>query len=799
MERVGIRYDDNNKTMTLSVGDILESGMPRGHLILDLALSRLGRLKAGREVHAAYQDARAEEDSAFRAEVRLKHQLVVYDWTVQINGRLDGLTEEAGRPVVEEVKSTALAADRLLQTDIADWPSYVEQLELYLWMLEQARHDRPLGRLVLVSLLDGSRHVIGVQTDIASIDAFVRLRLGEFILARERRQAWLAKRQGLDVLLPFESWRPGQQELADAVEEGLKRERPIILEAPTGLGKTAAALVGALRQAFRNNQQVYWATSRTTQQRVVEETIRRMQSLGMPLRFTTLASKERSCLNEVVDCRPEACSFAANYYDKLRSESLVETLVDQGGGDTAQLAAMGEKHEVCPYQLGRDVSQHVDVVIGDYNYAFDPTITSRRCPPDKESKQWVVVVDEAHGLVDRARGYGSPSIAAEWCQQALALFRDQPSYSQFAYLAREIEYAVAEAAENTVAPPRYSRAVTEVSESVWRDLAERLDEVAVDYARLKSTMPLVSVGEDDPWLRVARGVLRFAEVLKTAGEETVALVKVARDDEELALLCLDPSPVLGPRIRRFGGFVAMSATLSPVEYYRDLLGMQSLDLSTISAPNFFPPKNRRVLVAPGVSTSFADRAQQADATTRLLQDCVEAMEGNVAVYFPSFAMLEDIRTRWRLEGTLLAQGARMSDVERSRLLDELGGSSRKIVLFAVLGGIFAEGVDLPSGSLAGVLIVGPSLPPVGLERDLIRSYCEERFGQGFRYASLIPGMTRVVQAAGRLIRRPTDRGVVVLIGRRFRRRDYASLLPASWNIEIVDDPSSEIRQFWGSS
>jgi DNA excision repair protein ERCC-2 len=799
MERVGIRYDDKNKTMTLSVGDILESGMPRGHLILDLALSRLARLKAGREVHNAYQDFRAQEDPSFRAEYSLKHQLVVNDWTVQINGRLDGLSVEDGRTVIEEVKSTALDAERLLQTDIEDWPSYVEQLQLYLWMLEQAHHDRPVGRLVMVSLLDGAKHVIGVQVQVEAINTLVRQRLSEFIRARERRQAWLHHRHGLEVRHPFETWRSGQGELAASIEEGLKSKRAIMLEAPTGLGKTAAALVGVLKQAFKRHQQIFWATSRTTHQRVVEETIRRMREQGTPLRFSTLSSKERACLNEVIDCRPEACRFAANYYDKLRAGSLVEVLVDEGGADIARLAEVGEQHEVCPYQLGRDVAAHVDVVIGDYNYAFDPTITSRRCPPDKEAKQWVVVVDEAHGLVERARGYGSPSIAAVWCQQALALFRDQPSYQQFAYLTREIEYAVAEAAETIVAPPRQGRAVTEVSESIWRDLAERVDEVAFDYARLKATMPLVGPGEEDPWLKVARGVLRFAEVLKGAGEETVALVKLARDEEELGLLCLDPSAIVGPRIRSFGGFVAMSATLSPAEYYRDLMGISGQDLATIRADNPFPKENRRVLVAPRVSTTFADRDKHAVGTTRLIEQCVDAMKGNVAVYFPSFAMLEDIESRWALPNcTVLSQGRRMEDSERTRWLGELGVASRKTVLFAVLGGIFAEGVDLPPGSLGGVVVVGPSLPPVGLERDLIRSYCEERFGQGFRYASLIPGMTRVIQAAGRLIRGPTDRGVVVLIGRRFRWRDYAGLLPASWSIEVVDDPSPAIREFWES-
>ena len=184
---MGLRFDDIEKTLTLSVGDILEAGMPRGHLILNMAMSSVGRMRAGQAIHAAYQGERAEMDPSFRAEVSFKHQMVVNDWTVQINARLDGISEEGGRTVVEEVKSTVMSAQRLLQTDIEDWPSYVEQLQLYLWILTNARYEAPLGRLVLVSLLDGAKHVIGVQADAEAVDAFVRERLAEFIASRERR------------------------------------------------------------------------------------------------------------------------------------------------------------------------------------------------------------------------------------------------------------------------------------------------------------------------------------------------------------------------------------------------------------------------------------------------------------------------------------------------------------------------------------------------------------------------------------------------------------------------------------
>ena len=357
--------------------------------------------------------------------------------------------------------------------------------------------------------------------------------------------------------------------------------------------------MSTLRVAFEKEQQVFWATARTTQQRVVEETIRRIIARGTPLRFVTLASKERACLNDVIDCRPESCRFAADYYDKIRAGDVIHSLVDAGDADAKRLADVGVAQELCPYQLGRDVAQHADVVIGDYNYAFDPGITSRRCPPDKESKRWLVVVDEAHSLVERARGYGSPVIAAEACQRAGECCNEHPNYRHFAYLCREIEYAIADAAELAIGSEREGQAVTEITKSVWRRLSEKVEEVALDYARLKVATPLVDAGVDDPWLRVARSVLRFYEVLKDAGEETVGIATLVRDQEKLGLLCLDPGLIVGRRIRSFGGFVAMSATLSPPEYFRDLLGLKRVPVRQVGTELFFPPRIGKSSSLPG--------------------------------------------------------------------------------------------------------------------------------------------------------------------------------------------------------
>ena len=264
------------------------------------------------------------------------------------------------------------------------------------------------------------------------------------------------------------------------------------------------------------------------------------------------------------------------------------------------------------------------------------------------------------------------------------------------------------------------------------------------------------------------------------------------------LLCLDPSGFTGPRLKRLGGVVLCSATLSPTQFYRDLLGLGTR-VAELSVPSPFPVEHRPVVVAPRVSTRFKDREAHAPRTARLLQDLALAVPGNVAIYAPSFAMLDDLVARMDLrDRDLLHQRPGSDDHERQAMLDTLRHATRPTILAAVLGGVFAEGVDLPGGALQAAFVVGPALPPVGLERDLLRAYYEERYGAGYAYASLIPGMTRVVQAAGRVVRGPEDRGVVVLVGQRFRWRDHASLLPADWPVQIPEDPVNAVSNFFAT-
>ena len=307
--------------------------------------------------------------------------------------------------------------------------------------------------------------------------------------------------------------------------------------------------------------------------------------------------------------------------------------------------------------------------------------------------------------------------------------------------------------------------------------AKRAEELAIPYLVRTARQPVVRDGEDDPWVLVVRSLLRFREVCDAPELDRVAVLKRTGTGVNIGLLCLDASAWLGLQIERLGGFVGCSATLSPTRFHLRTMGLSEANTEVCAVAEPFSAR-RYVWVAPRVSTQFRDREAHAPRTAALIASCLRAVPGNVAVYFSSYAMRDDIMSRVDIGNRLLlSQPHDLDPSDRDAWLAPLHTSDRPVVLAAVLGGVFAEGIDLPHGALRGVFVVGPGFPPVGLERDLLRTHYEAKYGEGHRYASQIPGLTRVTQAVGRLIRRPEDYGVVVLFGRRFRWREVQSLLP----------------------
>ena len=836
-----LRFHDAERRLDLGVHDLIEAGPPAGHLTLQVAWSARARMRAGQQVHTAWQDERASEDAEFEREVSIKHRMVVRGWEVNISGRIDGMSQEGGRRVVEEVKSTALPVGRMGDPTWQDFPAWARQVQLYLWFLAGKGWTDTVGRLILISLGDGSQRVLHVPPD-PDLSAWMHAQLDYVLRRREVRMAWLARRAASPVPFAHPSFRPGQDALSEDLTEALYGNRTVLLSAPTGYGKTAASLHAALIVAAKTGRRVFFATARTTQQRMAEEAVQAMSNRGLPIRGVSIRAKEKACLNDVVLCRPDACPYAEGYHDKVGQGDLVERAWREAQGAPGvpapdEVIALGAAARACPFALNMDLVAEADLVIGDLNYVFDPGV--RLSAIHDDLSDWIVVVDEAHNLPDRAIGYGSPELRLADLEAGVDALADSPIAHRYRACREALEDLAEQVRAGLALVPddaRDGEAAFSIREGLdvrsMRALAERFEALALEYALLRLDHPVAAPGEPDPWMDAARAVGRLKSALERAGAETVVIWQRGRargsrgwgrtrraprsDDRQVALLgaprridtathpdaglkllCRDPAKLLGPVFDGLAGAICMSATLQPPDFYQAMFGVDPDRTTRIDHPSPFPPEHRRVVLLPEVSTEYRRRDQDRSETARLVSEAVRAVPGNVAVYFPSFQFLELLQPLLDLgDRPVLVQHRAMPEDARTALLDTMGRGEGHALL-AVLGGIFAEGIDLPGSSLLAAVVVGPALPMANLERRLMQEWFQERYEEGFRYAWLVPGMSRVVQAAGRVIRTPTDKGAVVLVGRRFLLRDYQALFPDDWSPQRSRDPAGALRGLWG--
>lgn len=789
---MSVRFDDDAATLEVGLRDLLDP-IRGGPLALDLVQRGARRLAAGRSAHRARQLGYAAD---VRAEVRLSATLEVGRWRVTVHGRVDGLADEAGHTVVEEIKSTALPAERLLATGDEDWRFAFDQLDGYLWLAARAGYPDPQGRLVLLGLLDGARHILARRADLPALEAKFQARAGALVRERERRSAWLAHRRARPLQAPFARWRQGQPELAAAAVEALGARVPAMLEAPTGAGKTAAVLHAAVGWAVPRDRRVFWATGRNTQAAGVVSTAARLAADDDPLRVVALASKERACLNHVVACRPDVCRFAAHHDAGMEASDLRTTRAGVLDVDAAR--ALGATHQFCPWAALVEAADRADVVVGDANYVLAPMGAAARVLADPTT--WVVVGDEAHAWPDRARDHASPRLTRGQIRDALA-WVDTHGERLLPWRALLLTCldALTDAVGAADGPLTDGEAVVALDGAPWIAAADAFDDLAFDLALAVAELGLSGQGvlAGGPLATVIYAVYALAASFEDTETPLATLVDVRAGSEAIRRLCLDPTHLLQARLTPLGGLLLTSATLHPADAWRARLGLPEGTRAT-AVPSPFPPERALVRVVTDLSTAFRHRQRDRDALAARIDAIADTVPGNVAVFFGSFAHLDLLAPALRADRTVLRQTPGLTPQAAWDLLDRLA-TERGALLLAVLGGMFAEGVDLPAGALSAVVIVGPGLPPPGLERTLVQQATEARLGHGFFHSYTLPGMTRVVQAAGRLVRREADRGAVVLIDPRFDRADLRRLMPAHWDAPVTDDVQADLKAFFAET
>jgi DNA excision repair protein ERCC-2 len=802
------RFDAERSRVELSVADLLDSRLAR-----HLGFANRGgyeRLWLGQAIHSRYQQETLENDPTYRREVHLSHTFEHRGWEVTVQGRADGIRREReGVLVVEEIKSVRRGGDLPPATQ----ELYRRQACLYAWLLKESGETAPIfAELVLIEI--GTDRLLRdpLEVDFDVLETEIRERLDRLLLGFERsRAAYEARRAAAERLtFPFPETRPGQEDIVAATETALEHGEHVLIEAPTGIGKTVAALYPALKHALATDKKVFVLTAKTLQQEMAATVLALLNREGS-FRSLRLRAKSKMCANDQVLCHEEYCPYAKDYYGKLASTRILDKLLEAGDLlDPDAIYDRARASRVCPFEVSLELGRKVQVTVCDYNYAFDPYVSLTDFGPDQDLSDTILVVDEIHNLVDRGRGYYSPELSARMARQAAQLAERglEPIYQRVGALSMEVARLVEEAVEmafelapnasfgwrsggddfgggTSSAEPRERAIETMLPEDQLWMLRQQLDQVFIEY--LEHQKETRTLAAEDPFVDLYFTYLRFLNGIVVSDEAFSHLAEVrtgpdGKPESVLKILCKDPSSFLGRVIGRTHSTLGLSATLSPPEFYQDLLGFPRGRTAHVSVPSPFPPENRRVVIDGSVHTTYKKRPQNYGRIAERLAELAEAVPGNCLVLFPSYRFLYEVSGFLPVTGKrVLIQERASGDREREAILDALRSALlQDVLLLAVAGGVFAEGVDYPGDMLKAVAVVGPCLPALTLERELLRAYYEERFDRGFEYAYVVPGMTRVIQAAGRLIRSPTDEGIIALLDQRFLHRPYREYLPEDW-------------------
>jgi DNA excision repair protein ERCC-2 len=723
------------------------------------------------------------------------------------------------------------------------------QLLLYAHLWSLLGHQVASTRLVYVDPDTGREERVPITFDPAAEALETEARLRRLLgLWRENDAARQRKAVFAEHLpFPHAAPRPGQALLIRALRDTLETGGHLLAEAPTGSGKTAASLHPALQHVLRTGRQLVFLTSKNLQQQMAMKALASMNPARV-FRTVQLRAKERMCANDRVLCHEDACPYARNYPLKMERSRLLDRLMDAAAHHLPDdVFTAAKREQVCPFEVQLELTRRADAIVADYNYVFDPGVALTQLR-DEGPKQAVLVIDEAHNLPDRIRGIFSPELLETELSAALTAAqrlgneptlggdfrprrRKQPKSGQLEFgqrlsapsetppalaesletlleLIRECAVSVLPGEKDAIAELRIPSSVDWPS-SLFR-LWARWEPQFLGYIAWKQHHK--QPPGEDPIVDVHFALLRTVAVLRMISETGpnsnsgfTAIIERKSGSLRLAILCLDPSQPAAPIFQQASSAIFLSATLKPFALFRRTLGLQTERISDVVVPSPFPLENRRVLILPQVRTTYASREKSLPRIAELITEIDAAHGGNKLVLFPSYEILRrvaDVIDDALPKGRLLRQSPAATEAERHALLAALaapppGGH----LLLAVLGGMFAEGVDYPGQLLEMVVVVSPGLPSISFERELLRRHCDGRDGNGFEQAYLQPGMTRVVQAAGRLIRSETDRGVIALICQRFLEEGYVERLPRDWYRHsahelISENPAAEIREFF---
>ena len=750
---------------------------------------------AGGRIHRKIQRSMP---STYRAEVPLKTAFEDGDLQLVVEGRADGIDRRDGMVLVDEIKGVYADVTRFTEAK----PLHLAQAYCYACML--AREEGLSGVTCQITYCD---------LDTEEIRRFQTVRTAEELetwmtdlaeqyfrwahFQADHREERNLSGEALD--FPYD-YRPGQKRIAVDVFRAVRRSRNLFVQAPTGVGKTLSVLFPSVKAMAEGlTERIFYLTAKTVTASVAEENLQVLLSRGLDLLACTIRAKEKLCPNEVFECNPELCPYAKGHFDRVNDA--VFELLKEGGLFTAErLLAAAEKAGVCPYEFALDVSVWCDTVIADYNYAFDPRVRLRRYFSEGAGGDYIFLVDEAHNLPDRASEMYSASLVKEDVLALKKLIMKKDGRASRAL--DRLNRAMLSLRRNLGDYPEVGRGILSGTVAELPDINFLMEPLTGSYFELSRLLEeQKNFPERKEVLTGFFEIRTFLETAEQAGEGYRIYARFDDDGFRIRLLCVDPSARLKKCLESARTTVFFSGTLLPVQYYKEMLTGDPEEYA-IYTESPFDPENRLLLAASDVSSRYQRRTEtEFRRIAEYLRITVSAKTGNYLAFFPSYEFLGKVEKVLRIPGTeILVQEKEMDEDQRRAFLSvfaKADGNSR--LGLCVMGGAFSEGIDLAEDRLIGCIVVGTGLPAINPESELVKEYFDAAGKDGFDYAYRYPGMNKVRQAAGRLIRTDRDRGVILLLDDRFLTPRSRSLFPLEWADLRRTDLSrieEELNSFW---
>lgn len=762
------------KELRISVRNLIEFVKRSGDI--DRGFYSNSRAMAGIYAH---QKLQALYSSSYKKEVFLSTSISISDFNLTVEGRADGIgyEEKTCLYVIDEIKSTSRDLDELdYDSNILHWA----QAKTYAYIYAKNKNlDRINVRLSYFHLPTSQIKKIDHEFSFEELSDFFNELIVSYLEFSKRLTEWKEIRNESikTSRFPFKNYRAGQREMAVAVYNTISNKNKLFVQAPTGIGKSMSVIFPSIKAIGEDKlDKIFYLVSRSTGKITAQDSLFKLMDRGLRIKYLTLTAKEKICINDEVKCNPKDCPFAKGHFDRV-NDAIIDIFDSVDEFKRSNIEKYSRLHLVCPFEFQLDLANFSDFIIGDYNYAFDPIVYLKRFF-EGSLESYVFLVDEAHNLVDRAREMYS----AEFKLNDLMLLDE---YLPKSLKINRVNNLRAISEFNLLAKTRF------FSYQAFANLNEALEKLMYslnDY--------LIKYKEDEHYdeiLNIYFNLFSYNKIYQYYNKDFVSL----KEENTIKILCLDSGDIFKDILKNARASVFFSATLEPLKYYGNLLGAdENTYYYKIKSP--FDTNKLLVLRDKKILTTYKYRKNFVADIVRLLKLFTEK-KGNYIFFFPSYAYMEMVYEEYKkIDEKVMIQSRQMTETDRSEFLLKFK-FQEDLRAFAVMGGAFSEGIDLLGKRLIGVAIISVGIPQISFERNILKNHFQNKLKKGYDYAYIYPGMVKVNQSGGRVIRSEDDKGVVLLIDKRFSIEPYSKLLPSHWIVEDFysdKDIKKRLGEFW---